>query len=90
MKYLVLLLLALDIVTTTYGLRHGLSERNPLMRWLMGRIGVVQALCVSHGLLAGAVLGFYGVEMHWQAMALIAAIYALVVANNVRSILSTR
>ena len=35
-----LLLQAADAATTTYGIRNGLKEANPVMRWLIGRLGL--------------------------------------------------
>ena len=78
-----LLLQAADAYTTTYGIKHGLKEANPIMRWLIGRLGlyVGQAAIrlpiiamVSYFALTG------GLE-EWAMIALVVP-FAALLANN--------
>lgn len=67
--------LVADIITTELALSSGAIEGNPVMRWLMDRIGVVAALIVTKVaflLVLLAVLGVYGFD--WWTMAALAAL----------------
>jgi hypothetical protein len=44
-----------DVLTTVRGLDRGAYEANPVMRWLMGVMGVLPALVASKGVLVGGV-----------------------------------
>ena len=81
------LLLALDVASTLYAIRRGVaSEANPLIAWGIRRAGVVAVLVLTHVALGYALWGRaaqIGVVTLW----VITAIYALVVANNLRVLL---
>ena len=85
---LFVLLQVLDAVSTVLALRHGATEANPVLRWLMGRLGVPVALVLGKLLmLALMVLSVlwheWPPEWAWAAMD---ALYLWVLANNVRHI----
>ena len=78
-----LLLQAADACTTTYGIKNGLKEANPIMRFLIGKLGlyVGQAIIrlpiiamVSYFALTG------GLE-DWAMIALVVPFAALLVNN---------
>jgi hypothetical protein len=49
MLYLLIALIALDVVLTLIGLHDGHTEQNALMAWLIARLGAVAALLCTHG-----------------------------------------
>jgi hypothetical protein len=50
LKLLVCVLFALDAATTIYALsRKGFQELNPVLRWLIARMGLVGATVLTHG-----------------------------------------
>lgn len=82
---LILLFAALqvsDAVLTLLILRDGGRELNPIMRWLMDKIGIVPALVwVKLGLVAAVAVW---VQSVWL-LAVFVAIYIAVVAFNARN-----
>ena len=75
----------LDVYTTMQILRQGGRELNPLMAWLMGKIGPLPAmLALKVPLLAAMGLMLTDVPQ-WMLLALL-ALYACVVVNNLRVI----
>lgn len=86
--YLLITLQVLDLLTTVVALRKpGLKEGNPYLRWLMDRIGVVPALLVVKGCLI--VFLFWAVPlMHIGVVVALCVLYVVVVANNLRLLLS--
>jgi hypothetical protein len=72
---------ALDARSTIAILKRGGRELNPVMRWMMGKMGVVSALMVVKGF-GLAVLSAYPIPGEVQVILLV--VYAAVVANNLR------
>lgn len=72
--------IALDIYTTTKILQRGGEELNPLVRWLMSKLGVRQGLLirVPVQILALAALSMAGT---W-GLAIVALLYSVVLINN--------
>jgi len=75
----------LDVYTTMQILKQGGRELNPLMAWLMGKIGPLPAmLALKVPLLVAMGLMLTDVPP-WMLLALL-ALYVFVVANNLRVI----
>ena len=73
-----------DAVTTILALDNGAREANPVMRWLMGKIGTAPALFfpkVAYIAIATAFFSYPGI--HW-VYGVIAAIFFAVAINNYR------
>lgn len=74
-----------DFVTTILALdRKGTREANPVMKWLMGKIGTAPALFfpkLAYVALATLFMGYPGIE--W-VYGIIAAIFFAVAVNNAR------
>lgn len=70
-----------DAVTTLACLRRGGTERNPLLAAAMFAIGTVPALLLAKALLIGVAVLLLGYPV---ALAVICAVYAVVVINNLR------
>ena len=73
-----------DAVTTILALDNGAREANPVMRWLMGKIGTAPALFfpkVAYIGFAAALFSYPGI--HW-VYGIIAAIFFAVAVNNYR------
>jgi len=78
-----------DAVTTTLALRSGAVEKNPIIRHIMGQIGIVPALAlkvalVSAGAIAAAV--YYPTQALVIVFGLLIAVYLYIVVNNARLI----
>jgi len=75
----------LDALTTIYALRQpGMQEANPVMRWVMNRIGVVAALLLVKGL---PLLGlFFTLQDHILYVPLGVLLYLCVAGWNVWTI----
>ncbi len=82
MIVILLILIALDVVTTLAILRKGGRELNPVLGWLMARLGAVPALLVTHGLLAAGVL-FCPLFADPVALVMGVVIYGALLVNNV-------
>jgi hypothetical protein len=74
---------AADMLTTILVLEKNGAERNPIVRWLIDKLGRVPGLATAKatGVIAGAVLVAHG-QIEW--LALTAALYLVVVINNLR------
>lgn len=71
-----------DAVLTLLILRDGGRELNPIMRWLMDKIGIVPALVwVKLGLVVAVAVWVHSVPL----LAVFVAIYIAVVVFNVRN-----
>ncbi len=80
---LFLLLQAADAATTTYGIRNGLKEANPVLRFLIGRLGLYVGQAVIRLPIISMVSYFAltgGLET-WAMIALVAP-FAVLLANN--------
>ena len=78
-----LLLQAGDAYTTTYGIKNGLKEANPVMRWLICRLGLYVGQAVIRLPIIGMVSYFAltgGLE-EWAMIALVVP-FAALLANN--------
>ena len=75
----------LDIYTTIRILRHGGSEVNPIMSWLMDKLGVMPALIVPKTLLLLAVW-FYLAIMPTIVLAGLCCLYAAVILHNYKEL----
>lgn len=77
---------ALDGVLTVKILSHGGVERNPVVRWLMDRIGIVPALVATKGGACLVLVLMYWLFRYEMALAVGVAVlaigYVLVVVNN--------
>ena len=79
-----LLLQAADAATTTYGIKNGLKEANPVMRFLIGRLGLYVGQSVIRLPIIAMVSYFAltgGLE-EW-AMILLVVPFAVLLANNI-------
>ena len=78
-----LLLQSADAYTTTYGIRNGLKEANPVMRFLIGRLGLYVGQAAIR-LPIIAMVSYYaltgGLE-DWAMIALVVPFAALLVNN---------
>jgi hypothetical protein len=84
--YLALFVLnVMDVISTRRALAEGCTEANPLMAWVMDRLGVVRGLLAVKLPLLG-IIGY----CVWSGIAtdvalyVLIAIYTAVVINNVR------
>lgn len=76
------LLQGADAATTIAILGRGGREANPAMRWLMRKLGLIPALAAAKLALCGAALWALGQPFAVPALAVLAAIQAVTVANN--------
>ena len=78
-----LLLQAADAATTTYGIRNGLKEANPVMRWLIGRLGLYVGQAVIR-LPIIAMVSYFALTGGLEEWAMIALVvpFAALLANN--------
>lgn len=74
---------AADMLTTILVLEKNGAERNPIVRWLIDKLGRVPGLLAAKaaGVTAGAVLVGQG-QIEW--LAALTALYLVVVLNNLR------
>ena len=74
-----------DFVTTILALdRKGTREANPVMKWLMGKIGTAPALFFPKVAYIGIAAAFFSYPgIHW-VYGVIAAIFFAVAINNYR------
>jgi hypothetical protein len=87
---ILLILLALDVGTTLIAVRlPGLGEGNPAMAWLMRHAGGAAALVATHILLAWYVITL-AAEIGPYTLWAMAAVFAIVCANNLRLIARSR
>ncbi len=82
MLFLLIALQAGDWLTTRAILAHGGYERNPVIRWLMGKLGVDPALAVKTVVVI--VIGFVLTGLPILFIGLLCGFYAWVVVNNWR------
>ena len=78
-----LILQAADAYTTTYGIRNGLKEANPIMRFLIGKLGLYVGQAVIRLPIIAMVSYFAltgGLE-EWAMIALVIPFAALLVNN---------
>ncbi|HRS82467.1 MAG TPA: DUF5658 family protein [Smithellaceae bacterium] len=78
-----------DGVTTFFALKkRGVRERNTLLRWLFGRLGVVRGLVLakSFGAAVCWVAYAYGGPFAVYALGFIVVLYTLVVVINLKSL----
>ena len=78
-----LVLQSADTYTTTYGIKNGLKEANPVMRWLIGRLGLYVGQAVIRLPIIAMVSYFAltgGLE-EWAMVALVVP-FAALLANN--------
>jgi hypothetical protein len=85
---IIILLQVLDAATTLSILKLGGRELNPMLKWLMDRLGVVPALAVSKLVLVGGVAVVAMLAENTPALKvllyLVAMIFAFVCANNIQ------
>ena len=80
---LFLLLQLADAATTTYGIKNGLKEANPVMRFLIGKLGLYVGQAVIRLPIIGMVSYFAlagGLE-EWAMFSLVVP-FAALLANN--------
>lgn len=78
-----LLLQAADAATTTYGIKNGLKEANPIMRFLTGKLGLYAGQAVIRLPIVAMVSYFAmtgGLE-EWAMIALVVPFVALLINN---------
>lgn len=80
----------LDLLSTEYALRRGLAaEGNPLLRRLMGTLGIIPTLLLTKGLTIGLAVYLWWVDSPlW--LSILAIGYSVVVLNNLRLISSKK
>jgi len=70
-----------DALTTIYALRQpGMRESNPVMRWVMDKLGIVPALALVKGLPLLSL--FYGLQEHILYVPLGVAVYVAAAGWN--------
>ena len=81
---LFLALQAADAYTTIYGVRNGLSEANPIMRFLISRIGLYVGQAVIR-LPIVAMVSYFAMTGGLEEWAMIALVipFAALLANNI-------
>jgi hypothetical protein len=89
---LVIALQIVDVVTTVIILRRGGRELNPVLNWLMGKVGVLNALLAVKAVLIAVLLiaysaGFPGLV--YGAVFLV-VLYIGIAVNNLRVIIAER
>lgn len=82
-------LFALDVATTLYVLGRGGRELNPLLAWLIARLGPRTALLGTKAI-ALALLAFYAAEGAPLLRAALVGAYALLLLWNARAVLRAR
>lgn len=81
-----------DIASTVRALDKGARELNPVVRWIMARLGTVPGLIVIKGagcaaIIAGILFAHaYSPTIALIAMAIFCAAYAYVVLHNLRQV----
>lgn len=78
-----------DGVTTCFALqKQGVRERNPIVRWLLGKFGIVGglALAKSFGVVVCLAAYGYGGPFAVYALGFIVFLYTAVVINNLNSL----
>lgn len=80
---LFLLLQIADAATTTYGIKNGMKEANPIMRFLIGRLGlyVGQAVLRLPIIVMISYFALTGGLEDWAMIALVVPFIALLVNN---------
>lgn len=81
--YALALVQLLDVLSTLYAFRNGATEANPIMKRLMFQLGTVPGLLLPKLVYGGAVW-YWREHLTIEAVALVCAVYAVVVVNNVR------
>ncbi len=71
-----------DVISTLYVIKHEGLELNPIMRFLIEKIGVKKAFIGSKFLIIFFLIAFYGVYDVWVFVVLI-MVYAVVLYNNI-------
>lgn len=81
---LFLLFQAGDIATTTYGIRNGLKEANPVMRFLLGKLGLYVGQAVIR-LPIIAMVSYFALTDGLEEWAMIVLVvpFAALLANNI-------
>ena len=79
-----LLLQAADAATTTYGIKNGLKEANPIMRFLIARLGLYVGQAVIR-LPIIAMVSYFALTGGLEEWAMIALVipFAALLANNI-------
>ena len=75
----------LDMYTTVRAMRHGHTEANKYVAWLMDKIGVIPAMLLPKILVMGF-FGFYLSEWPWFVLAGLVCFYVWVVQHNYRTV----
>lgn len=81
--YLLIALQTADVLSTLYAFRNGAVEANPFMHKLMDTLGTVPGLLLPK-VIYGALLWFYRDALTIEAVAVVAVLYLVVIANNIR------
>lgn len=78
-----LILQAADAYTTTYGIRNGLKEANPVMRFLIGKLGLYVGQSVIR-LPIIAMVSYFALTGGLETWAMVALVipFAALLANN--------
>ena len=84
--YIVLgLLFAVDVVTTHFALETGKGqEKNPVIIFLMGKIGQLPALIVTKVIISMALIYLHAND---TVLSIMIGIYGLIAINNIRVLL---
>ena len=83
--YILLLLQAIDVISTLYAFRNGAVEGNPVMSKLIDKLGKNTGLLLPkaiYGVMAWWILNDYSVHVNWVYG--LFAVYSLVILNNLR------
>lgn len=81
--YALALVQALDVASTLHAFRNGAVEANPVMRKLIEALGTVPGLVLPKLVYGGAVW-YWRDQLAVEAVLVVCAAYALVIANNLR------
>lgn len=82
----IVLLNVLDVLTTMHVLSKGGREINPMVSWMIGKLGIVPALLVVKVFALGVLYSQLAV-IPMYILLIIFAVYVAVLANNVHAML---
>lgn len=85
MLYVFILLQVMDALSTTYGMRLGHTEKNPLLAWLFDKFGVEITLAVVKTTMIALLLHYLGEYPVW-ILVVGNILYAYVFYNNLKVI----
>jgi hypothetical protein len=83
LKSILIVLVLADVATSLFAFKLGLIERNPVLRWMVTRLGALPAMVITHGIVVACVAYF---ELGYLSVGGLIALYLYVVLNNLQQI----